>query len=420
VAAVGVHRTVAGPLPRARWARARDLCQPSAATLDLLLADLARAVSPWGEGWGVGTVTLRVLRDGGHVPSPGQAADLEWHPVAGPVQGEVLAWLASDRPAEPPVTVVTRALFGDVRGALARDVARDAWAELRAALSESLASRCVAVDSVESPAMAHRWSGVARVQLDWSARGLGRWWLLCRPRIAMTGTRGAPVGIGRASLVSLGEALALRRVPASVCLAAAELPLHALVRIRIGDLVGLSHRLDAPAMVRVGSDPTLCSLTAALARVGPAKAVVLVGRANAPGPSPSSNGDQMSASHDLPCDSQSPGRPVARWLDLPAAPSPSLHAPQLGVGLHPLLGVRARVEVRVGGFDVTVGELARAPVGAVFTLDRGFDDPVDVIVEGSVVARGQLVAVDDCFAVRLTEVPPPLVPGHDGDDADVR
>ncbi len=41
----------------------------------------------------------------------------------------------------------------------------------------------------------------------------------------------------------------------------------------------------------------------------------------------------------------------------------------------------------------------------VLRLDRGVDQPVDLTIEGKVVARGQLVAVDGHFAVRITELP---------------
>jgi flagellar motor switch protein FliN/FliY len=37
-------------------------------------------------------------------------------------------------------------------------------------------------------------------------------------------------------------------------------------------------------------------------------------------------------------------------------------------------------------------------------IDRKADYPVDVMLNGSVVARGQLVVVDDNFGVRITEV----------------
>jgi flagellar motor switch protein FliN/FliY len=41
---------------------------------------------------------------------------------------------------------------------------------------------------------------------------------------------------------------------------------------------------------------------------------------------------------------------------------------------------------------------------SVLKIDRGVDMPVDVVVNGSVVARGQLVVVDDNFGVRISEI----------------
>jgi len=40
----------------------------------------------------------------------------------------------------------------------------------------------------------------------------------------------------------------------------------------------------------------------------------------------------------------------------------------------------------------------------VLTLDKTTRDPVDVLIDGKVVARGSLVAVGDHFGVRITEV----------------
>lgn len=75
---------------------------------------------------------------------------------------------------------------------------------------------------------------------------------------------------------------------------------------------------------------------------------------------------------------------------------------------HPLHAVKVRLQVRVGESVMTVGELLAARQNEVLLLDRAVDQPVDLIVEGSVVARGQLVAVDGSFAVRITELPVPL------------
>jgi flagellar motor switch protein FliN len=65
---------------------------------------------------------------------------------------------------------------------------------------------------------------------------------------------------------------------------------------------------------------------------------------------------------------------------------------------------------RLGESTITVGELLRAKEHQVIRLDRTLSEPVDVMLEGKVVARGELVAIDDQFAVRITELPVPLKP----------
>lgn len=70
-----------------------------------------------------------------------------------------------------------------------------------------------------------------------------------------------------------------------------------------------------------------------------------------------------------------------------------------------LHAVKVQLRVAVGEIPMTVGELLAAHEGQVFRMDRGIEQPVDLILEGKVVARGQLVAVDGNFAIRISEVP---------------
>lgn len=72
---------------------------------------------------------------------------------------------------------------------------------------------------------------------------------------------------------------------------------------------------------------------------------------------------------------------------------------------NPLRNVRVRLTVSLGTAELTVGELLGAKAQQVLRLDRGIEQPVDVLLEGHVVARGVLVAVDDQFGVRITELP---------------
>jgi flagellar motor switch protein FliN/FliY len=59
----------------------------------------------------------------------------------------------------------------------------------------------------------------------------------------------------------------------------------------------------------------------------------------------------------------------------------------------------------VGEITLTVGELLNARENEVLVLDRRLEEPVDLLIEGRVVARGHLIAVDEQFAVRITELP---------------
>lgn len=101
----------------------------------------------------------------------------------------------------------------------------------------------------------------------------------------------------------------------------------------------------------------------------------------------------------------------AELLDLDPLPGPGASAPAvIDARSNPLLHVRTQLQVCVGEAVVSVGELLSAKQGHVIALDRKVDQVVDVLLEGQVVARGQLVAVGDVFGVRITELPVPLTP----------
>lgn len=96
------------------------------------------------------------------------------------------------------------------------------------------------------------------------------------------------------------------------------------------------------------------------------------------------------------------------------APTPQPAGTPVMQTANPLHQVKATLQVCVGVATLTVGELIAAREQQVLLLDRGVHQPVDLLLEGQVVARGQLVAVDDQFALRITELPLPL---HLGDSA---
>ncbi|MEM8697275.1 MAG: FliM/FliN family flagellar motor switch protein [Pseudomonadota bacterium] len=69
--------------------------------------------------------------------------------------------------------------------------------------------------------------------------------------------------------------------------------------------------------------------------------------------------------------------------------------------------VEVDIDARLGNVSLPVSELLALSRDSVLTLDRTITDPVDLRVNGAVVARGEIVTVDDNFAVRITEIVDP-------------
>ena len=74
------------------------------------------------------------------------------------------------------------------------------------------------------------------------------------------------------------------------------------------------------------------------------------------------------------------------------------------VGLDQLLDMPVHVSVEVGRSRVKLGELCRLGAGSMLKLDRKSHQPVDILVNGKVVARGEIVTINDSYGVRITDV----------------
>jgi flagellar motor switch protein FliN/FliY len=69
-----------------------------------------------------------------------------------------------------------------------------------------------------------------------------------------------------------------------------------------------------------------------------------------------------------------------------------------------VLDVPVEVAVEIGRTRMTIREaLALAP-GSIVALDRMAGEPVDLLVNGKRIARGEVVAIDEEFGLRVTEV----------------
>src|SRR5215212_5890148 len=66
--------------------------------------------------------------------------------------------------------------------------------------------------------------------------------------------------------------------------------------------------------------------------------------------------------------------------------------------------VTLELTVEVGRTRMTLGQALALGPGSVITLDRLADQPVDLLVNGMPVARGEVVVIDDVFGLRVTNI----------------
>jgi len=97
-------------------------------------------------------------------------------------------------------------------------------------------------------------------------------------------------------------------------------------------------------------------------------------------------------------------------VELPAFERPSGGAASAGSGpAHPadlgrLSDVPVELAVEIGRTRMTVGATLELRPGSIVVLDRVAGEPVDLLVNGTPIARGEVVVIDEEFALRVTEV----------------
>jgi flagellar motor switch protein FliN len=75
-----------------------------------------------------------------------------------------------------------------------------------------------------------------------------------------------------------------------------------------------------------------------------------------------------------------------------------------GRNLDLLMNVSLGVSAELGRCTLRLGELLKLGGGAVVELDRRAGAPIDLLANGRVIARGEIVAVDERFGIRITEI----------------
>jgi flagellar motor switch protein FliN len=82
----------------------------------------------------------------------------------------------------------------------------------------------------------------------------------------------------------------------------------------------------------------------------------------------------------------------------PAIPGPE------ATELERLRDVPVELAVEIGRTRMTIGETLALGPGSIITLNRLAGEPVDLLVNGKPIARGEVVVIDEEFGLRITDV----------------
>ena len=101
---------------------------------------------------------------------------------------------------------------------------------------------------------------------------------------------------------------------------------------------------------------------------------------------------------------------MAEQADAEAAPLEELHDEGGGFGvaddgnLDMILDIPVTISMEIGRTNIPIRNLLQLNQGSVVELDRLAGEPMDVLVNGTLIAHGEVVVVNEKFGIRLTDV----------------
>ena len=78
--------------------------------------------------------------------------------------------------------------------------------------------------------------------------------------------------------------------------------------------------------------------------------------------------------------------------------------PEEQAKLDAIMDIPETITMEVGRSQITIRNLLQLNQGSVVELDRVAGEPLDVLVNGTLIAHGEVVVVNDKFGIRLTDV----------------
>lgn len=75
--------------------------------------------------------------------------------------------------------------------------------------------------------------------------------------------------------------------------------------------------------------------------------------------------------------------------------------------LRVLNNIEVEMSIEVGRSKITIRDLLRLNEGSVVELDRLAGEPLDILINGTMIAKGEVVMVGERFGIRLTDIVDP-------------
>lgn len=101
-------------------------------------------------------------------------------------------------------------------------------------------------------------------------------------------------------------------------------------------------------------------------------------------------------------DSQPAKAPIQEFAEPPARQHEPVNMD--GPNLDVILDIPVAISMEVGSADISIRNLLQLNQGSVVELDRLAGEPLDVLVNGTLIAHGEVVVVNEKFGIRLTDV----------------
>jgi len=99
---------------------------------------------------------------------------------------------------------------------------------------------------------------------------------------------------------------------------------------------------------------------------------------------------------------------AADSIDVSALPLDELNVEKAGHNQNPdldvILDIPVSISMEVGRTSITIRNLLQLNQGSVIELDRLAGEPLDVLVNGTLIAHGEVVVVNEKFGIRMTDV----------------